>query len=69
MLYDKSSLNFCNKDAKKVLYQTKAQELGINSVCDEPGEKLKRWVKTQRDKVGKIVKMSKGASGSEAVFW
>ena len=45
LLYDKSSVNFCNKDAKKVLYQKKAQELGINSVGDEPGERLKRWVK------------------------
>ena len=67
LLYDKYSVNFCHKEAKKVLQQKKAQEFGIDGVGDEAGERLKRWVKTQKAKVGKTVRMSKGASGSEAI--
>ena len=66
-LYDKSSEDFSNKKAKKQLYREKANELGIKDAGDEAGQRLQAWVKKQRDKVGRIVKMVKGASGSEAV--
>ena len=69
-LYDKSNEDFSNnsnKEPKKQLYREKANELGIEGAGDETGQRLQTWVKTQRDKVGRVVKMVKGASGSEAV--
>ncbi|XP_034043814.1 uncharacterized protein LOC117525947 isoform X4 [Thalassophryne amazonica] len=67
MLYDKACEDYNNKEAKKQLYQDKARELGIEGTGDEPGQRLQTWVKTQRDKVGRLMKMSKGVSGSGTV--
>jgi len=66
-LYDKSSEGFSNREAKKHLFLQKATELGIQGDGDEAGSRLQTWVKTQRDKVGRLIKQTKGSSGSEAV--
>ena len=67
MLYDKACEDYSNKEAKKQLYQQKASELGIEGTDGEPGKRLQTWVKTQRDKVGRLMKISKGVSGSGTI--
>ena len=56
MLYDKSCEDYSSKEAKKQLYQQKALKLGVEGAGDEPGQRLQTWVKTQRDKVGRLMK-------------
>ena len=67
MLYDKACEDYNNKEAKKQLYQQKARELGLEGTDDVPGQRLQTLVKTQRDKVGRIMKSYKGVSGSGAI--
>ena len=67
MLYDKACEQYNNKEAKKQLYKHKARELGVEGTDDEPGNRLQVWVKTQRDKVGRLMKTAKGVSGSGSI--
>ena len=46
-LYDKSSEDVSNKQAKKHLYREKANEMGIEGAGDEAGQRLQTWVKTR----------------------
>ena len=67
MLYDKACKDYNNKEDKKQLYQQMVRELGVEGTDDEPGQRLLTWVKTQRDKVGRLMKISKGVSGSGTI--
>ena len=63
--------DYNNREAKKHLYQQKARELGLKGTDDEQGQSLQMGenpgVKTQRDKVGRLMKISKGVSGSGTI--
>ena len=67
MLYDKACEDYNNRETKKHLYQQKARELGLEGTDEERGHRLQTWVKTQRNKVGRLMKISKGVSGSGTV--
>ena len=43
------------------------EALETPGVGDEAGQRLQTWVKTQRDNVGRIVKMTKGVSESKVI--
>ena len=62
ILYDSRMAAFKETAKKDKLWQDKAAEMGVDP------ERLKTWVKTQRDKLGRILAPLKKHSGSAATI-